>query len=168
VNQQLRRDLARQEQENEALRKQLARLQGFGSERLANLVCVERIQFGRYTLAFDEDKDGWDDGVNVYLQLRDNEGDKIKAAGQVDIELWDLAAEQGKRLLLQRRYGLAELREYWLSGVLADHYKFKLPWSESSTPGHGELTVKLRFDEALTGRSFEIQTLVKVSVRQAN
>ena len=159
---QLREELAGKNSQIEKLDKQLAVLRGFAADRMEYLVHVDQVKFGRFTRGYDEDKDGLDEGINVYIVLNDKFGDKIKAAGEVGIELWDLAADEGRRLIQKRRYGLNEVVDHWLSGFMTDHYKFKLSWSKPKRPSHPNLTLKVNFKEALTGNVFEIQKLIMV------
>jgi len=160
---QLRNELADTRSQVEKLNKQLTVLRGFTADRMEYLVRVDQVKFGRFTRGYDENKDGLDEGINVYVVLNDELGDKIKAAGEVGIELWDLAADEGRRLIQKRRYGLSEVADHWLSGFMTDHYKFRLAWSKEKRPSHPNLTLKLNFKEALTGNVFEIQKLITTS-----
>jgi len=162
---QLRQELTAKQKQNEKLNEQLTALRGFPADRLQRLVHPVEIAFGRFTRAYDQNDDGFDDGMIVYLLLRDIQGDKIKATGQVTIELWDLAEPQGGHLLQQWQYGLDELPQQWLSGFMTDHYKFELTWEKP--PRSSNLTLKLRFKDALTGKLFEIQKMITASVLPA-
>ncbi|MCP4342016.1 MAG: hypothetical protein GY799_24825 [Desulfobulbaceae bacterium] len=141
-------------------------LRGFGSERMDLLVQLDRIKFGRYTLGYDKDKDGQDDGVTIYLQCFDRQNDTIKSVGQLELELWDLAAAKGERLVGRLDYGPKQLGDYWMNGFLANHYKFQITWGQEKKPEHSNLTLKCKFKDALMGRVFEIQKMVEVSVVQ--
>ena len=158
----LQRQVASQQDEIQRLSEQLEGLRGFGQDRLDNLVQVETIAFGRFTRGYDDNDDGRDDGVTVYLILRDRQRDVVKAAGQVRIELWDLAQPAGKRELARREFDLKTLPKHWLGGLGANHFKFQIPWPEKDPPAHPHLTLKLTFTSALTGRPFEIQKLLSV------
>jgi len=161
---QLQQQLAQSQQHNARLAEQLENLLGFSQQRQQQLVHVYKIKFGRYTAPFDNENDGLDDGVTVYLQLLDQSGDKIKAAGEVELELWDLAEAEGKRRLGQWRYGLQEMPDYWRGRLLSYHYKFKLPWQAGYEPRRSNITLICRFVDALTGKAFEVQKLIAVSV----
>jgi hypothetical protein len=164
-NHKLEQESARQRQQIAQLEQELTTLRDFPSDRLKHLVYVEEIEFGRYTRAYDDNDDGTDDGVMVYLVLHDRRGDRIKASGMVEIELWDLAAEPNRRHLLGWAIPDIDLWDHWFGGALANHYKFKIPWKmlmESKKPAHDNLTLKLRFIDALTGRTFEIQKMLEI------
>jgi len=163
---QLQRDKAALEQEIMQRKEQVATLQKFPPDRLAQLVKVEKIEFGKFTRAYDgntkADKDGYDDGVLVYLKIKDKDGDVIKAAGTVEIELWDL---NNVNYNFGEVIPIGDLQNHWLSGPLTNHYKFQLPWPDGQPPTHRFLTLKLRFQEALTGKSFEEHRKIEVRIR---
>ena len=164
--QQLQQEKARLEQQNAQLKEQVATLQKFPSDRMDQLVKVEKIEFGKFTRAYDgdieQDPDGYDDGIIVYLILKDNDGDVIKAAGTVEIELWDLVVAKH---IIDELIPLGDLQTYWLSGPLTNHYKFQLPWPKDNPPTHRFLTLKLRFQEALTGRTFEEHQKIEIRIQ---
>ena len=164
--QQLQQEKARLEQQNAQLKEQVATLQKFPSDRMDQFVKVEKIEFGKFTRAYDgnteADKDGYDDGVIVYLILKDKEGDVIKAAGTVEIELWDLIVAKH---IIGEFIPMGDLQTHWLSGPLTNHYKFQIPWPKDNPPTHRFLTLKLRFQEALTGRTFEEHKKIEAHLR---
>lgn len=160
----LTRRLNQANQRVDVLAKQVQVLQGFPPERMTHFVTAAEAKIGRFTGPFDTDNDGIDDGIKVYLKLRDRHGDAIKAGGQVDIELWDLAAPQDQRLLGSWHFALANLSEHWLAGMMADHYRFELTWPGGRPPQNPYITVKLRFADAITGTVFESQKAVEVAI----
>lgn len=160
----LARRLNEANQRVNALDKQVQVLQGFPAERMTHFVTPAQAKLGRFTGPFDSNNDGLDDGIKVYLKLRDRHGDTIKAGGQVDIELWDLAAPQNQRLLGSWQFALANLSEHWLAGLMADHYRFELTWPGGQPPKNRYITIKLRFADAITGTVFESQRAVEVAI----
>jgi len=164
-NARLQRQIIDQEKQIEQLQVQIAGLRGLPVEEMTELIQVSRIEFGRFTRAFDRDEDGFDDGIVVYLHTLDREGDRIKSAGQVQLELWDLAEAEGNQNLGRWRFDMTELGDYWLSGLGTYHFKFEQDWPEPVRSGNKNLTVKLTFSDALTGKIFEIQKLVKAGLR---
>ena len=164
---QLQQQNIEQREQIDKLQERMTQLRGFDEGRLEHLVRAEKIEFGRFSRAYDDDKDGVDDGVVIYLLVRDQQGDVIKAAGEVEIEVWDLAAEEGEQQLGQWRFDFETLGKYWLSGALADHYKFKSAWQAGKKPTHANLTVKLVFKDALEGKVFEVNKLIEAKVTTA-
>ncbi|MBN1766276.1 MAG: hypothetical protein JW860_13530 [Sedimentisphaerales bacterium] len=139
---------------------QLDTLRGFPADRLEQLVTVELIEFGRYTRIQTGKPDAPENELIIYLLLRDRHGDRIKAAGTLLVELWDLDAPEGKNLIIRKNYSMAELTQYYLGGVLADHYKIQIPCPKTPNPN---LTLKCRYTETLTGKTFEIQQLIELA-----
>jgi len=161
---QLNQEITLRDQVIDDLKGQLEVLRGFGPDRMAVLVQLDRIKFGRYTLGYDEDSDGLDDGIKVYLQCIDRQNDTIKSVGELTLELWDLAGTEGERLVGRFEYEPKQLGDYWMGGFLADHYRFQLPWGQGTRPVHSNITLKCKFKDAFTGKVFEIQKMVNVSV----
>ena len=164
-NARLQRHIVAQEKQIEQLHRQIAELRGLPAEQMDELIQVSRIEFGRFTRAFDQDEDGYDEGIVVYLHTLDRAGDRIKSAGTVQLELWDLAETEGNQKLGQWRYDMTELGDYWLSGFGTYHFKFELDWPARMPPGNKNLTIKLTFSDALTGKVFEIQQMVEARIR---
>jgi len=159
-NEQLQQEVNQQKKEITGLTEQLVVLRGFPGERLDYIPHVTRIEFGHFTRVADEKTIPPQGGVIVYLALLDQDGSRIKAGGDVSLELWDLQAAEGKHRLGSWHFALNELARCWLGGFLADHYKFSLGWPGGLRPAHENLTVKLVFQDALTGSTFEIQKLI--------
>ena len=164
-NARLQRKIIDQEKQIEQLQTQIANLRGLPIEEMAQLIQVTRIEFGRFTRALDRDEDGFDDGIIVYLHTLDHEGDRIKSAGTVQLELWDLTETQGNQKLGQWLYDKTELGDYWLYGPLTYHFKFELDWPEPMQPGNKNLTLKLTFSDTLTGKVFELQQLIEARIQ---
>ncbi|MFP3937536.1 MAG: hypothetical protein ACLFVW_04275 [Phycisphaerae bacterium] len=144
-----------------ALQQQVETLQEIGRDRLEKLYTVERIKLGRHTGAVDLDDDAGDhEGVKVFLQPVDDQGDALKAAGSATVELYDLAAPQGENLIGRYEWSVEELTEQWYGGFMAYHYALECEWE--TPPAHDEVTVRVVFTEYLTGKTFTAQTVCSV------
>ena len=141
-------------------RRQIKTLTRLGDKRLENLFHIVGIKFGRFTGGVDLDGKAGDDGIRVYLRPIDRDGDVIKAAGEVKIQLFDLAASAGKRLLIAYAYDVKEAAKHWRAGGLTYHYRFDCRWKKP--PAHDEITVRVEFTDYLTGKTFTAQKLCKV------
>jgi len=161
---QLQRQSNEQQRRIGELQKQVTVLQGFGPERLDKVVTVAAISLGRFTRAYDLNDDGVDEGVNVYVVLKDRAGDTIKAGGEVEIDVLDLAAEPGSRDVGNWRFSPAETADHWLGGFGTNYFKFQLAWPAAGPPKHANLTIVARFKDALTGRSFEEQKVITAAI----
>ncbi len=120
---------------------------------------LKTVSFGKYTGLYDKDKDGRLDTLNVYLKPMDQDGDIFKAAGVVEVELWNLDPDQTQALLARWRVESAELRKRWFASLLTVNYRlsFKLPRFASELDS--SLTVKCRFTDLLSGQPFTIQQM---------
>ena len=131
---------------------QISTLSKLGPKRLDMLFVVEKIKLSRYTGGFDLDKTGGDDGVRVYVIPQDQGGRTVTAAGSVEIDVFDLAQKE-ESLLISYSFTAEQAKEHWRSGALANHYSFACPWKDK-LPAGNEITIRVKFVDYLTGRSF--------------
>ncbi len=142
-------------EQQETLRRkdeQISTLSELGPERLEVLFAVEKIELGRYTGGTNLDEKGGDDGVRVYMIPQDQSGRTVTAVGSVEIDVFDLARKE-ESLLMSYSFTAAEAKEHWQSGGLANHYSFTCPWKDREPLG-GEITIRVKFVDYLSGRSF--------------
>ncbi len=162
---QLQQQLEQSEAQNKQLEGQVQVLSGLPEEaKLENLRSLKNIQIGRYSGFYDKDKDGKKEKLIVYIQPLDEEGDKIKAAGDVDVQLWDLSKSESGALLGQWHVTPAELKKLWFDTLLTINYRlaFDLPAGiEPDELAGDSLTVKVTFIDYLTGRVFTEQKALK-------
>ncbi len=90
--QQLVSQLEQSKAKNEQLQKQIHTLSSLPEQlKGQNLYSLQNIELGKYTGFFDKDKDGTKEKLIVYIEPIDEQGDVIKAAADVEVELWDLS-----------------------------------------------------------------------------
>ena len=146
---------------------QIKALQALGAgKRLEKLFTVKRIQIGSYTGGVDTDGKPGDDGVKVLLEPRDAQDSTIKAAGDVTVQLYDLAAPPAQNLLAACHYTPEELAGKWTNGFLSQYFIFECPWGRN-VPRHNQITVRVTFVDYLTGLSFTDQKVVTVALPPA-
>jgi len=155
---------------NEELHKQLLQrdeqilaLQNLGDKRLGRLYTVRRITLGSGTGGANTDDKPGDDAVKVNVAPIDQHGSVLKAAGSVKVQVFDLAAPEGKNLLAERDYDPNAAAKNWSSGLFSSYYGFTLPLP-AAPPAHSELTVRAEFTEYLTGKTFTTQQVIKVAL----
>ena len=155
---------------NEELCKQLSQrdeqilaLQNLGDKRLGQLYTVRRISLASGTGGASTDDKPGDDAVKVNVAPIDQYGSVLKAAGSVKVQVFDLAALQGKNLLAECDYDPNAAAKNWASGLFSSYYAFTLPLP-AEPPAHGELTVRAEFTEYLTGKTFTTQQVIKVAL----
>ncbi len=122
------------------------------------------ISLHRATGGTDSDGKVGDDGLRVVVQPKDASGDVVKRAGAFEIELFDLAVEQGDRRLGKWQFTVDQAAKEWVSGILGvSGYSFQMPWPEGRTPQHDHLTVVVRMTtldgRPLTGQKDIVITL---------
>lgn len=148
--------------EREQLEKQVEVLAGLGAEvRLANLYTIEKVNVTKYTNLYDKNKDGQAEKLIVYIQPRDAQGDIIKAAGSVEVELWDLSEKQGQALLGEWKVGPENLKKMWFATVVTTNYRLMFDVGDKIEEFDSPLTVKVKFTDYLSGKVFEEQKVIE-------
>ncbi len=158
----LTRQIERSENENEQLQKQILVLSGLPEEAKAeNLYRLQRIKVTRYTNFYDKDKDGEKEKLIVYIQPLDEEGDIVKATGDVDVQLWDLNKEADQALLGQWHVTPGRLKKLWFATVITINYRLTFDVADKIENIQEPLTVKVTFTDYLTGKVFKEQKVIK-------
>jgi hypothetical protein len=167
-NQALRDEIASLKQQHDAdvatirgMEEQRGTLQTLPADRLAKLYTVHGLKLGRLTGGADLDRNKpGDEGLKVYIVPVDEDGDAMKAAGTFTVEAFDLSS--GSEVRAGRwEFDLEQTRKAWY-GALLKSYVLTCPWQNA--PQHRELTVKVTFVDALTGRVLTVQTVGKVDI----
>jgi hypothetical protein len=154
--------LERTQIENERLKKQIETLFTLpGDKRVDALYHLQAVQIGRYTNLYDEDKNGTKEKLIVYVQPIDDTGDTIKAAGAIDVQLWDLNKKDGVALLAQWRVEPNELKKLWFNSILAGNYRLTFDAAALMEKFKETLTVKISFTDYLSGRTFTDQFILR-------
>jgi len=157
----LEKDLAQSDSEKEQLKQQVQSLSGLPrGVRLDNLYRLQRVKIHRYTNVLDEDKDGKREKLVVYLQPIDDQGDIIKAAGAVSVQLWDLNQTSGEALLGQWSVKVGELKKRWVT-FLVTNYRLTFDLAETIERLEKPLTVKVAFTDYLSGKVFNEQRVIE-------
>lgn len=156
----LEQRLAASQEAIERLERELDEARGLSELDRSALILPARVELVRLTGGEDYDGEPGDDGVTVHLRPLDEQGDALKVAGDVRIELFDLAAG-GQRIGLCE-VSAAELPERWLGALMTDHYTIRCPFDRA--PSSPEVTVRVTFVDYLSKRSLTAQQVVEVRV----
>ncbi len=113
-------------------------------DRLAQLFTTHDLKFGRLTGAEE-------DGLKVYVCPTDDDGQTLKAAGAFEIDAFDLAAS-GDTRIGQWTFDVDQARQNWYGQAMLYTYVLKCPWQHP--PEHSDVTIRVTFTDALTGRKF--------------
>ena len=143
--------------------KRIDTLVGLGPDRLKKLYYAKAIKLGQYTGGADLDGQAGDDGIKVFLRPIDANGDTIKAAGSVTVQLYDLGAPADKTLIGQYKWSVEEVAKAFSGGFLTYHFSFTCPW-KTGPPKHDEITVRVAFIDYLTGKTLSVQKVCKVDL----
>jgi len=159
---QLQSQVEQSKSESEQLRKRIQVLSALPEgANLENLYRLERVNIGRYTGFYDKDKDGKKEKLIVYIQPIDEEGDKIKATGAVDVQLWDLNKTDGEALMGEWHVEPGELKKLWYATLITINYRLVFDVADTITSIKEPLTVKVMFTDYVSGKVFKEQKVIK-------
>jgi hypothetical protein len=161
-----REEVARLEFHSEALQRELWALhQGaprLPPEHTAQVTSVRRIVLGRQTGSYDQGRKSGGEGLQVVIEPRDGEDQRIKAPGAAHIDCLEISPEGLKTPLSSWEVSPEQLRRTWREGLFGTGYYVLLPWKE--WPSSPQLRVVVRFTVP-DGRLFEADR--DVTVRSA-
>jgi len=165
--------ITRLEEETIALKKavdeqkeQIATLQNISGDRLSKLIVPEKIELDTLTGGYDDDKAAGDDGVVAYVRPIDADGHIIKAAGSLELDVFDLAAPAEQSLVGHAELDVDHTRKAWHGRLWTSHFTIKCPWKPPARkpPEHRDLTVRVRFTDYITGKTFMTQTTCQIKL----
>jgi len=175
----LKKQLNLSQSKNTKLRRQVEQLTGqlvtgnrlikslrkLGPKRLDLLFTVEKITLGRHTGGIDTNDQPGDDAIKVYVSPVDQDGSDLKAAGAIEIKLYDLAKPDGNNNLIAKfSYDVSEVSKLWSSGLFSYHYRLTCPWPNGKYPKNPDITVQVRFTDYLTGKIHVAQKLCRIKL----
>ena len=147
--------------ESGQLRKQIKVLSGLSKDEIEDLYKLQRIKIGGYTNFYDKDKDGKKEMLIVYIQPVDQDGDVIKVAGAMQVQLWDLnSPDANEALIAEWDVPPNELRKLWYA-ALKTNYRLSFDIADKIDSLEEPVTVKVSFTDYLTGKVFTEQTVIK-------
>ena len=146
--------------ESASEKQQIKTLQKLGDKRLDLLFHTVQIVINKHSGGVDTNQKPGHEVVRVFLSPRDSAGSAIKAAGDVKIALYDLAAPEGKTLIAEYDFPVTEISKHWTSGFMTYHYSLdcKLPAALKSD----KITIYITFTDYLTGGTFTAQKPVTI------
>jgi len=129
-------------------------------DRIDQLFTVHGIQLGRLTGVNPEGE------LKAYVTPTDESGQSIKAAGSFVVDAFDLSKPDQPRIG-HWEFPLDQARKNWVGQALLHCYVLPLSWQEAR-PQNPQLTLRVVFTDALTGRVFETQKVIRVDPRVAS
>jgi hypothetical protein len=109
--------------------------------------------------------------VAVYIKPLDGRGRFIQATGKLSVEISRLttliqtdqaAADAPARLLAGRTLEPLQLRDAYRAGFTGTYYAVEIPVPASELQPPGQLLLRARFSDAITGASFEASRIVSL------
>ncbi len=153
---QLQQRVANQEETIENQRKQIASLQELGPNRPLRLAPLEGIRFASLSGGYDPTGNGADQGVVLYVQPYDADGNAIKAAGDLTVRLFNLNDPAGPQLIAQYEWNSDQLRRIWNDRFMTGHFSAVCLWPKDYQPPR-QVTAQAQFLDFLTGKTFTRQ-----------
>ncbi len=129
-------------------------LRKLGPKRLQKLYYVSKIEIHRRSGGTDYDGRIGDDGITLYLKLYDQDGHGFKAAGDIDVYIYDLTNPREQDLIAEYKYDVDKTKELWYGRLLTYHYRIDCPWQKRKPRGRNVL-VRVTFLDYLTGRALQ-------------
>jgi len=150
--------------EADAFRKQLARRgdRTILPEQASALFRTTGIRIDKMTTGgLDRDGSTGDDLLVARLVPHDSGGDSVKLPGEIQLELFDLAAGSKRQRIGAWNFTSEESLKYWYRGLGWAGYLFKLPWQ--SAPRHKNLILHARLKTA-DGRVFDASEKIEIAL----
>ena len=153
---QLQQRIANQQETIETQRKQITSLQQLGTRRPARLAPLQGIRFASLSGGYDESGSGSDQGVVLYVQPYDADGDTLKVDGELTVQMFDLSNPAGPREISQYTWKGEQLRKIWNGHFGTSHFTARCPWPDNYQPPR-QVTVQVQFLDYLTGKTLTQQ-----------
>jgi hypothetical protein len=161
-NTELTRQVEKLQEQNKQLTQQNKTLAGIDPQfRFENLYNLKNVKIHKYTNLYDKNEDGTFEKLIVYIQPMDEQGDIVKAAGTVDIQLWDLNKEDSEAKLGQWQISPDQLQKLWFATLVTINYRLTFDLDEPIDNYDQPLTVIVSFADHLTGKTFQQQKTIE-------
>lgn len=157
----LNQRIANQQATIDNQRQQIVTLQQMGANRPVRLAPLEGIRFASLSGGYDEKGNGTDDGIVLYVQPYDADGDTVKAAGDLTVRIFDLTNPGGPKMIRQCTWNADQLRKAWNGKLMTSHFTARCPWPDGYTPPR-QVTAQAEFIDALTGKSYTHQQVFPI------
>lgn len=151
------------QQANRTLQDQIARLSGLSTDQRQNeLILPTGIKLANMSGGYDNDNQPGDDGIVLYIQPIDRDGQVLKLAGTLKIRVLDLQSPPESMVISEQSLDAQATQEAWYGRLWTNHFTVRCPWPQGRTPAHDQVTAHVTFTDLLTGRIFTTQQTFKV------
>lgn len=143
------------------LKKQLEGLMGINKQaRTEALSTLSSVELTDRSDLYSKGEDKKKNTLIVFLKPIDDMGDVVKAAGAVEVELWNLNLPPENAMLEKWKIEPEELKKTWTSSLMSTYYKLQFDVGSILTGSEKELTLKVQFTDYLTGKIFKGQKVI--------
>lgn len=122
------------------------------------LICRD-ITLGTGTGGYDADGKPGDEGLQIILVPKDEDGSAVKVPGFLTVAAYDLAKDGTKTPVGLWEISPDKLRSYWQTGLLSSGYKLSLQWHRPPISDKVRIIARLT---TLDGRPFETDKDVSI------
>jgi len=130
--------------------------------RLDKLYSAQKITIDRLSGGLNVDGEIGDEGVVVYASLYDQAGHKFKAAGAIDVFVYDLSNPRAPELIASYEYDVDQTKMLWFGRMLTYHYKIECLWQKRPPAGRS-VRVSVRFLDYLTGSGLQASADLEIT-----
>ncbi len=155
-------NLEAQDKEIEKLKEANQILGDLKETRLDKLYSAKTIKIDRLSGGLNIDGAIGDEGLVVYASLFDQQGHKFKAAGAIDVFVYDLSNPRAPALIASYEYDIDQTKELWFGRLLTYHYKIECLWQQRPPAGRS-VRVSVRFLDYLTGSVLQASADLEVT-----
>lgn len=170
ANSHLKNQLASAKMELADIKAQLAaktpRLATLPPQRLAELFTVSAVRIASDTGTAHLKDSPAHNGFRVFVKTLMQGGMILPASGWFTIQAFDLSSGVKHPLIGRWTFSPAESKKCWYGLFGLNEFGFNCPWK--NPPLHPRVTFRVKFTDALTGRSFTAQRVLRVNIRNAD
>jgi hypothetical protein len=168
ANMELKREI---EQMRDKLDRQSGRIQTLQSrlagpsqtQPLRDAPTLSQIKLGRYSGSIDNDGDGTDDTVRLYVRTLDQRGRMLPVAAKAKIQVVHIPEEGEPRRLASKNYNGKAFDEAYRSSFTGEHYTLEVKLPDSVPETVDEVTVKVTLEHLSSGATFSKQGTYRLS-----
>ena len=146
--------------ENELLRRQAVQTKGVANDHSIG-IAIRDISLGTGTMGLNEANLPTDQGFQVVIVPRDEDGSPLKVPGTVKISASQISSTGTKESLGAWQVDGADLRKSWKTGLFSTGYYVPVIWQNAPTSPRIRITVQLL---TLDGRTFEAEKEITIRI----
>lgn len=156
-------DKERLQSKNEQMTQQIETLRELDAgQRKAAIDTLYKVEIGPRSGLFDKDKNGVNETLIVYITPLDTVQDSVKAAGKMEVELWNLDTTSPQSGLLKTwQIQPDELLRLWANILTGQCYRLSFPADDIVKDNPKNLTIKVQFTDYNTGKVLAAQRAIQ-------